>query len=324
MIDHSDTGIEVPDARFLEIHRQFAPALRWSNIAAKMARNPNPRPHRQAKRGGLSEILVKGVLAIWRRFPDVVRLQTYKLLGYAGLYLYGSATSQVQRLPFGMYMKFDAQESFAPRITGEFDALTLVHKHTSIPAPRPIDLIMRSNGSYLVSSRIDGVGAGHAINECSDEEMHIIAQDLRKYIAELRTIQPKSEAVYAISNPSGGPCLDYRIDVAPVGPFRTEKDFSDSLRLGGAPNVVHRDDHQIVFTHADINLRNVILKDGKISGIVDWENAGWYPEYWEYTKCRFGVRFSKRWLKMLEEVFGDKYEQELKIEKVYWELDSGM
>lgn len=43
--------------------------------------------------------------------------------------------------------------------------------------------------------------------------------------------------------------------------------------------------HKIVFTHADINMRNVLVNEnGRISGIVDWECAGWFPEYWEYTK----------------------------------------
>ncbi|KIW15796.1 hypothetical protein PV08_05846 [Exophiala spinifera] len=32
-----------------------------------------------------------------------------------------------------------------------------------------------------------------------------------------------------------------------------------------------------VFTHGDLNLSNIIVKDGKIQGIVDWEHAGYYP-----------------------------------------------
>jgi hypothetical protein len=26
------------------------------------------------------------------------------------------------------------------------------------------------------------------------------------------------------------------------------------------------------------------MRNGKIVGIVDWQFAEWYPEYWEYTK----------------------------------------
>ena len=39
-----------------------------------------------------------------------------------------------------------------------------------------------------------------------------------------------------------------------------------------------------VFTHADIAPHNILVDDkGQITGILDWELAGWYPEYWEYA-----------------------------------------
>ncbi|KAI0803601.1 kinase-like domain-containing protein [Xylaria sp. FL0064] len=42
---------------------------------------------------------------------------------------------------------------------------------------------------------------------------------------------------------------------------------------------------QSVFTHADLAPRNIMVDDrGKITGLVDWEFAGWYPDYWEYAK----------------------------------------
>ena len=39
-----------------------------------------------------------------------------------------------------------------------------------------------------------------------------------------------------------------------------------------------------IFTHADVAPRNILVdKDGHITGIIDWERAGWYPDYWEYA-----------------------------------------
>jgi len=245
-------------------------------------------------------------------------LQAYKLLRAAGSYLYGPTIIGVQRLPFGMYLKHGT-EMDSKRHKAEFSALKLVRSRTSIPVPRPIDLILSSTDSFLVTSRMEGEMAGISIDECTDQEMSLMAQDLRRYIAELRTIQIQTNSTHPISNATGGPCLDYRIGGSLVGPFRDEKEFSESLRLGILPNLVHRDDHRIVFTHADLNMRNILVKDRRISGIIDWENAGWYPEYWEYTKCHFGVRLCQRWLKMVDAVFEDRYGEELKIERQYWE-----
>ncbi|KAL9104784.1 MAG: hypothetical protein Q9163_000334 [Psora crenata] len=39
-----------------------------------------------------------------------------------------------------------------------------------------------------------------------------------------------------------------------------------------------------LFTHGDVAPRNIMVnKDCRITGIIDWELAGWYPEYWEYA-----------------------------------------
>lgn len=48
----------------------------------------------------------------------------------------------------------------------------------------------------------------------------------------------------------------------------------------------------IVLTHADLQLNNILVVvspdneiQATVSGIVDWEQAGLYPEYWEYCKA---------------------------------------
>lgn len=43
--------------------------------------------------------------------------------------------------------------------------------------------------------------------------------------------------------------------------------------------------HQILFTHGDLRLQNIMVKDGCVSGVLDWEFSGWYPEYWEFSKA---------------------------------------
>ncbi|TGO31097.1 hypothetical protein BPAE_0002g01930 [Botrytis paeoniae] len=156
-----------------------------------------------------------------------------------------------------MYLEH-GPECHASYHAGEFNALKIVRSRTSIPAPDPIDLLVSPTESFLMVPRIEGVPAGHVIDDCSDEE--------------------NKDSKSAITNAAGDPCLNYRIDSRPVGPFPTEKEFSESLQLGILPGLMHRTDHKIFFTHADLNMRNILVKDGKISGIVDWENSGWYTE----------------------------------------------
>lgn len=32
-----------------------------------------------------------------------------------------------------------------------------------------------------------------------------------------------------------------------------------------------------------------------VVSIIDWEQAGWYPEYWEYCKAMYGVLYDHEW-----------------------------
>lgn len=71
---------------------------------------------------------------------------------------------------------------------------------------------------------------------------------------------------HGIPNAADGACFDYRINLKlvydeargeVVGPFLSENDFNETLLCGALPGVVHRGGHEIVFTHGDLNSRNV-------------------------------------------------------------------
>jgi aminoglycoside phosphotransferase (APT) family kinase protein len=60
------------------------------------------------------------------------------------------------------------------------------------------------------------------------------------------------------------------------------------------------DDIFIKFTHGDLHRSNIILgKDvcGElhITAIIDWEQAGWLPEYWEVRKAIYSSPLGDEW-----------------------------
>jgi Ser/Thr protein kinase RdoA (MazF antagonist) len=65
-----------------------------------------------------------------------------------------------------------------------------------------------------------------------------------------------------------------------------------------------------VFSHRDLTPRNILVHEGKISGLVDWEDSGWYPEYWEYVKF-FQRPADKGWKDYAEDIFPEYYHDEL-------------
>ncbi|KAH8714861.1 hypothetical protein GQ44DRAFT_730583 [Phaeosphaeriaceae sp. PMI808] len=45
-----------------------------------------------------------------------------------------------------------------------------------------------------------------------------------------------------------------------------------------------------IFTHDDLTTVNIIVKDGNLAAIVDWERARYFLAWWEYTAA--GIRLS--------------------------------
>lgn len=71
-----------------------------------------------------------------------------------------------------------------------------------------------------------------------------------------------------------------------------------------------------VFTHGDLNPCNIIVRDGKVVGIIDWEFAGWYPHYWEYTAAWFGNIIRTDWQGMIDKFLDRPNDEVFKMEEV--------
>lgn len=81
--------------------------------------------------------------------------------------------------------------------------------------------------------------------------------------------------------------------------------------------------HDIVFTNGDIAPYNIlVVEDGRISGLIDWEAAGYYLEYWEYTTA---YNSAKRawWFDLVGEVTDGRYTKEREGDFERWVLAGG-
>jgi thiamine kinase-like enzyme len=71
------------------------------------------------------------------------------------------------------------------------------------------------------------------------------------------------------------------------------------------------DTSKIVFTHNDLSPRNIIVVGNRVKGLLDWEYAGWYPEYWEFVKFFERPTNCKGWKDYAGVIFEREYPQEL-------------
>ncbi|EGU81735.1 hypothetical protein FOXB_07742 [Fusarium oxysporum f. sp. conglutinans Fo5176] len=321
--DHSRSGIRKVDARFIGT----MPA--WPRACAGLSSGGGTTYNIQARFSvSCMPDVPHNLLGDMAYNPQFIRLPTYKLLRKIGHHLYGSTSSlAVSRLPFGLYLKSTSEGAF-----NESNALGLIHKYTSVPVPRVLDLVADSRNTYLLTTGLRGEPLARAMDMLSDRDCQEFVDQMQSFISQIRAIPPVGPKNH-ICNTLGQACSDPRIrDGNPIGPFDDEASFSQYLRH---PDDPARRGHQVVFTHADLNLRNILVDkvtrlDGTrgwaVSGIVDWENSGFYPEYWDCIKAQFeGFRWGERWARALVEVFRPfgGYAKEIELEKRSWTEGDG-
>ncbi|KAK0122470.1 hypothetical protein ONS95_010702 [Cadophora gregata] len=317
-------ALPLPSSFLCGIHARFSVSLRSIQVHQEMSAKPHVRHSLQAARRCLLMPLapLKPILqTLWCCVPEIARISVYKILLNIGLRLYGPQLAWVQRVPFGIYIKH-GRGNLVPK--GEASALLLVEKYTKVKAPKLIDSITRDNYTYLVMTRVPGVPLSQKIPVMSYPERKQLAIDLRAYLQEFQNIPNTNKSL--ICDADGGAVFDYRIPGRSAGPFQSEEEFNNCLitqeRLRSP---VHSRKHRIVFTHADLDLTNVLVDAGRLSGLVDFGCAGFYPEYWEFTKGKF-IEFGPdpAWTNLLAAVFGDEYLEEFEAEEKLWAVNSTM
>jgi aminoglycoside phosphotransferase len=102
------------------------------------------------------------------------------------------------------------------------------------------------------------------------------------------------------------------------GPYRTRSEYNagikNALQMLRPPGTFDKRDEAlldkietfkdpvIIFTHGDLHRSNILVKDGKISGIIDWGCSGYSIEDREYYEARSRAR-SPKWRAALGSIF---------------------
>ncbi|KAI9713508.1 MAG: hypothetical protein M1820_000890 [Bogoriella megaspora] len=208
-------------------------------------------------------------------------------------------------------------------------AMKYIATHTSIPVPKVYCAFERNGISYIVMSTMPGKTVADVWSNMSDRSQIKVLDQLRKYVDEMRELDPPRP--HCVEGTFGGQLFDPKLPEARqgYGPFPTLRKFHSYLRLGmdrHSPNCEevndlmdwHEkecDDYATCFTHGDLCSSNILVSGGNISGIVDWESAGWLPEYWEYTSAWNVNMFNVFWRFELER-FLHVYEDEREMEHI--------
>jgi hypothetical protein len=180
--------------------------------------------------------------------------------------------------------------------------------HNNIRAPRVrgiYDIITATSGTKtkrlaraMVSDRVPGVPLADVWQDMSAADQGVVKEQLRKQLTCMRACtepfiggvgRQKVRNVYDLLGDSY------------CGPFDGEEAFdewclgkiqggslvrakwrwllrSEREKRGGAAA-----NSRFVLTHGDLTPRNILVQGNVVTGIIDWERSGFFPEYAEYA-----------------------------------------
>lgn len=195
-------------------------------------------------------------------------------------------------------------------------AMRLVKEHTAIPVPEVYLATYTASEVRLAMSVIPGTPLKNIWDNLDDKTKKRVCAETWAIIAKLRCLQKAPELQHLfLCLADGSPCIQDPLVagancMSPPGPLLND----DAVRArihevyyesngrkyeNELPNMLPRSDASL-FSHADIAPHNIMLdeKSFEITGIIDWERAGWYPDYWEYSNIMKPSKY-KDWQKWM-------------------------
>lgn len=235
--------------------------------------------------------------------------------------IYGSVGISCTRISPDRMIKY-TEES-------ELEAHRYVAANTTIPIPRLHGVHKHRGQLALETEFLPGCETlQRSWKRFTDVEKQALVDEISGYIKQLRELEPPN--ANRVSSTDGNACRQIRVgSVKRFGPFddipafhkliRGNWDFEKSQQIFGEDVVqVHQREYKIRYTHGDLGAQNILVRDdGTVAAIIDWECAGWYPEYWEYTMAHYNSVLLPEFYEMLREKI-DRYDDELKAERALW------
>lgn len=205
------------------------------------------------------------------------------------------------------------------------------------------DVQTRPRARVMVSERVPGAPLAEIWGTATQAERESYKAQLREQLAKMRRCtQPFIGRVSASGEATPTYNLYDRLLTTYMGPFHDETEFDEWLVKRGMyktglvwrirmKRFMEREKQRqqqqreasgdgggkFVLTHGDLAPRNIMAKDGVITGIIDWGRGGFFPEYAEYAfAMELSPGIEKWWIPVLKEILEPCSSERLKLTKL--------
>ncbi|KAF1824757.1 uncharacterized protein K489DRAFT_316862 [Dissoconium aciculare CBS 342.82] len=188
-----------------------------------------------------------------------------------------------------------------------------------VPVPKIYGWKRDGEQTFLFLELVDGSPLDERWPRLKPGERRAACRELRHATQALKRVRTPHDYP-SLCSISGGALRDITFldgDIDTTGPHDNAADFHDALaKLALPPSETFTNPRKevdelsgfddripIKFTHADLDKSNIILSregDGpcRLLAIIDWHQAGWYPEPWEYLKAQSLDDYDSEWVRI--------------------------
>ncbi|KAI0106825.1 kinase-like protein [Daldinia grandis] len=231
----------------------------------------------------------------------------------------GKAGSQFRQVDEDTLVKYGPRVSLA-----EAEAMDYISRNTSIKCPKVLGAYVLNGRGHIIMSFEHGKSLQTFWKGASEEEREAVIEQMRRYMSEMRSIRGDYVGGFNRS-----PCVagefqwDFYQSGHKYGPYPDEFGFNEGIMdalLRASPGTDNTDpespeynrryatrqlvhslrNHEIVFTHGDLNAGNILVQDDTTVIILDWYTAGFYPAYWEWYKATWHGVFQPSFIRQVE------------------------
>ncbi|KAF7938646.1 uncharacterized protein EAE98_000984 [Botrytis deweyae] len=190
------------------------------------------------------------------------------------------------------------------RPNSDYAVSKLLSENSNVPVAKDMRGWEDSTSYWRLMERVPGTTLRAAQRDFTLEQHRTIGTEIAEYLAEARkftSTKPEAPDGQPIRDQDFG-ASDHAIDLMTTDreewwarteprirnrssiPRETIRRFKESYPI--------KEGAKYVLSHGDLDPSNIMVKDGHVTAIIDWEHGGYRPEWWEWSEWHSGTRES--------------------------------